>query len=195
MTTPTTIIAIGGNPGSGKTSLVKSIIFEKLANDPWSHNIKDTEFKLLSYSHNPNKNLFILGKYDQTNTFSGTDLLSMAVQPSVKQWITSSAAAKGSTIIFEGDRLFNDSFLSFLYSSLKVNFHIFYLNVPQDILQLRYSLRGSHQNPSFLKGRITKYNNIINNKSHPYHHLIQIVENNSLEQQQDLVTKILHLIN
>lgn len=190
--TTTTIIAIGGNPGSGKTSLVKSIIFEKLANDSWSHNMKDKEFKLLSYSHNPNKNLFILGKYDQTTTFSGTDLLSMAVQPSVKQWIT---ATKKSTIIFEGDRLFNDSFLAFLYSLKEVDLHIFYLNVPQDILQLRYSLRGSHQNPSFLKGRITKYNNIINNKSHPYHHLIQIIENNSLEQQQDLVTKILHLIN
>jgi tRNA uridine 5-carbamoylmethylation protein Kti12 len=189
------IIAIGGNPGSGKTSLVKSIMFEKLASDNWSHNIKDKDFNLVSYSHNPDKNLFVLGKYDNnpTNIFCGTDLLSMAVQPSAKKWITSLASP--SIIIFEGDRLFNHSFLSFLHNEYNNNLNIFYLNVPQDILNHRYSLRGSHQNPSFLKGRITKYNNIIQNKSpHPYHHLIQILENNSLEQQQEVVEKILRLI-
>jgi len=65
------VIAIGGEPGSGKSTLMKEIISKY----NWLK-VYD-EVKLVPYlQYDCN---YILGKYDDGETFSGTDRMSMAV--------------------------------------------------------------------------------------------------------------------
>ena len=70
------VIAIGGEPATGKTTLMFELI--KLADD-WEI-VKPK--KLLDAMYSKKQNLYILGKYaNDGNVFQGTDRLSMAVQP------------------------------------------------------------------------------------------------------------------
>ena len=98
------VIAIGGEPGSGKSTLMKEILkhLEKYVY------IKCYDsFKLVPYIQCGS--VYILGKYDEGETFSGTDRMSMAVQPEAIKFLAS--LNKDSIILFEGDRLFTSSFL------------------------------------------------------------------------------------
>jgi hypothetical protein len=45
----------------------------------------------------------------------------------------------------------------------EVDLQVVYLKVPDDLLKQRYIDRGSDQSEIFLKGRATKYNNILSN--------------------------------
>ena len=45
----------------------------------------------------------------------------------------------------------------------EVDLQVVYLKVPEDILKQRYKDRGSDQSEIFLKGRTTKYNNLLSN--------------------------------
>ena len=67
------VIAIGGEPGTGKTTLMWKLI-EQLKPEP-----KFSEFKLVPYHQKDN--VYILGKYEEGETFAGTDRMSMSVQP------------------------------------------------------------------------------------------------------------------
>ena len=51
------VIAIGGDPGSGKSTLMKRLI------EYYTPTKKYNEFKLVPYLQN--NNLYILGKYDE----------------------------------------------------------------------------------------------------------------------------------
>lgn len=145
------IIAIGGVPGTGKTLLVRK--FMDSIEGEW----KSCEpISLLSAMYNEQHNVYVLGKYKQGELFAGTDMLSMAVQPKAQEWISTCR----SNVVFEGDRLFNKSFLEFLLTIPKVELFIIYLKVAQAILQNRYDQRGSNQSTKFIKGRETKYANL-----------------------------------
>lgn len=145
------IIAVGGVPGTGKTSLFREFISK--------HTWELVEpVKLLPSMYNKELDLYILGKYEEGEVFAGTDRLSMAVQPNAQEFIKTTT----SNVLFEGDRIFNQSFLEFA-SSLPVELKILYLKVPQVMLEQRYIDRGSEQSEKFLKGRVTKYNNILSN--------------------------------
>lgn len=143
------IIAIGGRPGSGKTALVRKFLergqFEAIAPAPLIHTMYDRA-----------RNVHVLGKYEAGETFAGTDKLSMSVQPRALQFIQSTTA----DVLFEGDRLFNASFLSALLTGPRKLLAI-YLAVDDDILEARYKQRGSNQSEQFLRGRETKYKNIL----------------------------------
>ena len=93
------IIAIGGEPATGKTTLMRRII---------KHYGKFNTFKsgLVQGMYNKEKQLYIIGVYD-SSLFSGTDKLSMAVQPHFIRMIHKQL--QDATIVFEGDRLFNQS--------------------------------------------------------------------------------------
>ena len=68
------IVAVGGQPGTGKTTLFRKYMESK----SW----KTVEpAKLVSAMYNEELDLYILGKYQEGETFAGTDRLSMAVQP------------------------------------------------------------------------------------------------------------------
>jgi hypothetical protein len=103
--------------------------------------------------------LYILGKYDEGEVFAGTDRLSMAVQPPMQEWI----ASHNCNVLFEGDRIFNQSFLEFAMGLPDTELHIVFLSAPKTTLEQRYKDRGSDQSEQFLRGRETKYSNLQSN--------------------------------
>ena len=146
------IIAVGGRPGTGKTTLFRKYMEGK--------NFQPVEpAKLVSANYETSRDLYILGKYEEGEVFAGTDRLSMAVQPALQEWI----ASHNCNVLFEGDRVFNQSFLEFAMALPDTELHVVYLKAPEDTLKERYADRGSDQSEQFLRGRETKYNNLLSN--------------------------------
>lgn len=164
------IIAVGGSPGTGKTTLFRKYMEDK----QW---IETAPAKLVAASYNTDRDLYILGKYDPTETFAGTDRLSMAVQPPLQEWI----ATHNCNILFEGDRVFNQSFLEFCMGLPNTELQVVFLSAPKSLLEQRYKDRGSDQSEQFLRGRETKYSNLQSNfELMPY---ITEFANTNLEEQ------------
>ncbi len=164
------IVAVGGQPGTGKTTLFRKYMESK----SW----KTVEpAKLVSAMYNEELDLYILGKYQEGETFAGTDRLSMAVQPSLQEWLKTHT----SNILFEGDRVFNQSFLEYCMELPNTELVVTYLKAPKQLLEQRYKDRGSDQSEQFLRGRETKYSNILSNfELMPY---ITEFANTNLEEQ------------
>lgn len=146
------LIAVGGSPGTGKTTL-----FRKYMEGKTFQPLEPA--KLVSAMYNQDRDLYILGKYDEGEVFAGTDRLSMAVQPPMQEWI----ASHNCNVLFEGDRIFNQSFLEFAMGLPDTELHIVFLSAPKTILEQRYKDRGSDQSEQFLRGRETKYSNLQSN--------------------------------
>jgi broad-specificity NMP kinase len=164
------LIAVGGQPGTGKTTLFRKFIEGKT----W---IEVEPAKLVSALYNEEMDLYILGKYQEGETFAGTDRLSMAVQPEMQKWIQT----HNCNILFEGDRIFNQSFLEFAMGLPNTDLQVVYLKAPKEILEQRYKDRGSDQSEQFLRGRETKYSNLLSNfELMPY---ITEFSNTNLEEQ------------
>jgi broad-specificity NMP kinase len=169
------IIAVGGQPGTGKTTLFRKYMEGK----DW---IVGEPAKLVSASYNADRDLYILGKYDEGETFAGTDRLSMAVQPPLQEWV----ASHNCNILFEGDRVFNQSFLEFCMGLPNTDLQVVYLKAPKTLLEQRYKDRGSEQSEQFLRGRETKYSNLLSNfELMPY---ITEFSNTNLEEQTKVLT-------
>jgi ABC-type phosphate/phosphonate transport system ATPase subunit len=163
------IIAIGGEPGSGKSTLMKRII-KHYGVDP-----KYNEVKLVPYLQKGN--IYILGKYEEGEVFSGTDRMSMAVQPEAIKFCSS--LPDNSIVLFEGDRLFTASFLEDCMD--KYNLEIIHLFANKDIQKQRYLERGSEQNETWLRGRETKIANILSNMNLLFN--VSSYRNNNIEDQ------------
>jgi broad-specificity NMP kinase len=164
------LIAVGGQPGTGKTTLFRKFIEGK----NW---IEVEPAKLVSALYNEEMDLYILGKYQEGETFAGTDRLSMAVQPELQKWIQ----AHNCNILFEGDRVFNQSFLEFAMGLPNTDLQVVYLKTTKEVLEQRYKDRGSDQSEQFLRGRETKYSNLLSNfELMPY---ITEFSNTNLEEQ------------
>lgn len=164
------LLAVGGQPGTGKTTLFRKFMEGK----KW---IEVEPAKLVSAMYNEEMDLYILGKYQEGETFAGTDRLSMAVQPEVQKWIQT----HNCNILFEGDRIFNQSFLEFAMGLPNTDLQVVYLKAPKEILEQRYKDRGSDQSEQFLRGRETKYSNLLSNfELMPY---ITEFSNTNLEEQ------------
>lgn len=150
------IIAIGGMPGTGKTTLVNEII--DAASD-WE---VSKPIELLDSIYSKRLDLYIFGKYapyyEGDGYAWGTDRLSMAVQPKATEFITNTT----SNVLFEGDRLFNQSFLEHCVS-LDAETKIYILTCDRNTLNTRYESRGSAQSEQFINGRETKYGNLQTN--------------------------------
>ena len=146
------LIAVGGSPGTGKTTLFRKFMEGK--------NFQPIEpAKLVSAMYCAELDLYVLGRYEEGEVFAGTDRLSMAVQPAMQEWI----ASHNCNILFEGDRIFNQSFLEYAMGLPNTDLQVVFLSAPKDILEQRYKDRGSDQSEQFLRGRETKYNNLLSN--------------------------------
>jgi len=145
------VIAIGGEPGAGKTTLMKRLV------DHYDPEHKYEHYKLVPYLHKGN--VYILGKYEEGQVFAGTDRMSMAVQPEAIKFLAS--LPNDSIVLFEGDRLFNTSFLEHCVDRYDTS--IVYLATRPEVRKERYKERGSEQNEVWLQGRETKINNILTN--------------------------------
>ena len=164
------IIAVGGSPGTGKTTLFRKF----MESHTWE---KVEPKKMLPAMYCKDLDLYVLGKYEEGETFAGTDRLSMAVQPIAQEFVTECT----SNILFEGDRIFNQSFLEFAMNLPQVDLQVVFLKAPKPVLEQRYKDRGSDQSETFLKGRETKYSNLLSNfELMPY---ITEFTNTNLEEQ------------
>lgn len=176
------IVAVGGQPGTGKTTLFRKF----MESYEWE---RVEPKKMLPALYCKELDLYVLGKYEDGEVFAGTDRLSMAVQPVAQEFVTETT----SNILFEGDRIFNQSFLEFSMELKDVDLQVVYLKVPNDTLKQRYADRGSDQSETFLKGRATKYNNLLSN----FDLMSYITEfNNTNLEEQEKVLEFLrkHLI-
>lgn len=173
------IISIGGEPGSGKSTLMNRIL------DNYSWKLVYNEVKLVPYLTNTS-GVYILGKYfEEGQTFSGTDRMSMAVQPEAIKFL--STLDKDSVVLFEGDRLFTSSFLEHCVENYDCE--IIYLETDKSIREERYKERGSDQNKTWLQGRVTKISNILSNINLMFN--VVRFKNNNLEDQSKIIEYIL----
>ena len=165
------IIAIGGVPATGKTTLMRKVIKTLLP-------LKTFKYGLLRGLYNIDKKVYIMGIYDKS-LFSGTDKLSMAVQP---DFIRFAKKIPQDNIIFEGDRLFNQS----LFDKLKCE--IIVIKAKPELIKQRHELRNDTQTEKFKKAKQTKINNIIENNN-----VIEF-ENNNEDDTKIITEHILNLI-
>lgn len=186
------IVAIGGIPGTGKTTIMRKLIDRA---DDW---VAVKPIQLLDSIYSKSLRTYVLGKYqpwyDGEGYAQGTDRLSMAVQPAAMKWFKEIEADPDNTdsVLFEGDRLFTQTFLEFC-SGLDCNgFDIAMLTTNQNILDARYAQRGSDQSEKFIKGRRTKYSNLGGN----FDLLPSITDypNNDMEDQQVIIEDIVELL-
>ena len=174
------VIAIGGEPGSGKTTLMKKII-SRYEVEP-----KYDSFKLVPYMQKDN--VYILGKYEEGEVFSGTDRMSMAVQPEAIKFLAS--LPSDSIVLFEGDRLFTASFLEHCLDNYDLS--IVYLSTTKQIREERFKERNSNQNETWLQGRETKISNIMSNMTLMFNTFKY--NNNTLEDQTSTLESIYKLV-
>ena len=174
------VIAIGGEPGSGKTTLMKRII-EHFGVEP-----KYSGVKFVPYLQK--NNIYILGKYEENEVFAGTDRMSMAVQPEAIKFLATLPA--DSVVLYEGDRLFTASFLEDCLE--KYDLEIIYLSTEKTVRQDRYKERGSEQSESWLQGRETKISNILSNMTLMFN--THTFMNNTLKDQQHIFEQILKVV-
>jgi pantothenate kinase len=165
------IIAVGGEPATGKTTLMWRIIDS--ATD-WQ---KIEPRKTLSSIHSESLNLTILGKYDRSEQFAGTDRLSMSVQPAATEFIKEATG----NILFEGDRLFNRKFIDAIISC-DCSFSLIYIEASRNELHNRHVDRKDTQTETFLKSRQTKYSNIV--RSLDLMDVIHTFKNDNMDHQK-----------
>lgn len=180
-----TVTAIGGVPGTGKTTLMREIMKRQNGFDLL---IKQG---LLTRHEYFCSRVAVLGDYsDPDSVFAGTDKLSMAAQPEAITFFEGMATRDADWhVLYEGDRLFTASLLQTLVSNRAVRLRILILNTGPAILAERYKARGSNQSETFLKGRFTKVQNI----AQRFNGRVRCMPNENLDDQEKAVEKALNM--
>lgn len=172
------LIAIGGLPAAGKTSIMKRFLAEV-------NTVRVEPKKLVVAMHSEAKNLYVLGDFSDPNEkFPGTDRLSMAVQPPAIEFLKETSA----NILFEGDRLFTASYLeqaAELADSGQLDLKVVIITADPEIVAQRHVERQDTQSEQFLKGRATKYDNI--QSSLVLFPFIEVRKNNTLVDRERIV--------
>lgn len=187
------VIAMGGEPATGKTTLMFRLI--SMADD-W---VTCKPEKLLDAMYSKKLNLYILGKYvNDGNVFQGTDRLSMAVQPDAEKFFSnlayeSNADDHSVNIIFEGDRLFNGKLLDKLSNWFPESFKVLILTASHDIKEQRHVDRKDDQDDKFKNSRATKISNIMG--SLMLMDYIDTMVNENLDDQSKIIDTIKKFYN
>jgi GTPase SAR1 family protein len=151
-----TLAYIFGQPGAGKTTLMRAIcggsspLYE--ASDPVRHRCFSIAGRMFA----------VLG--GDAYPFGGTDTLSYTAVGSADGWLSSLAACAAGRVVFaEGDRLANDRF----FDVARKHYRLlpFYLRCKDAEAAIRRAARASKhglslQSESWVKGRVTKHANL-----------------------------------
>jgi broad-specificity NMP kinase len=183
------IIAMGGEPATGKTTLMFKLI--SMADD-WK--ICKPQ-KLLDAMYSEKLNLYILGKYaNDGNVFQGTDRLSMAVQPDAEKFFMELDYENADVnVIFEGDRLFNLKLLDKLATVFPTTFKVLVLRVKDSTLDQRHIDRKDDQDDKFKNSRKTKISNIMSSLT--LMDYIETAVNENLDDQSKIIEYIKKFYN
>ncbi len=171
------VIMVGGYPASGKSTIFKRL-FLKMEREGFSL-FRQKKDGIVSYMES--KDIVVLGSYDPSETFPGTDRLPMSVQPKAEEFIEKllqneqAQHGKEKILLLEGDRLFNDKMIRFIKGLPEVDFVLCVVTMEPSLLQSRREAR-SEQNETWRKGRATKVDRIAMSHSVTHH-----MENNTEE--------------
>lgn len=182
------VIAIGGEPATGKSTLVFSV----LKHFGWPTTFGGAKSGLMWWQQCPEHKLLVLGKYSTKEKFCGTDRLAMNVQTDAMGVMSCFAGMESMqdwTVIFEGDRLFNKSFLGFLKQDKRFTCHWIVLQASSEVTDLRHKNRADTQTSVWLKGRVTKVKNLINTLDD-----VILLDHNTEDEGKTAVKKVLKLI-
>ena len=137
-----------GEPGAGKTTLTKSLFpgFSYVENKPFCRTVHEDDLIELGY---------------ERGTFSGTDALSLSVQPIVLKWLNETPFNATARMFAEGDRLGNAKFFNAVIAGGRFDLKIAFLKAYDNTLKSRRENRGSKQSETWLKGRKTKILNLL----------------------------------
>jgi hypothetical protein len=178
------VIAIGGEPATGKSTILRRVIEALGPSEPFVN--RDGRAKIVGTTHALAKAI-VLGDYSTGQVFEGTDKFSMACQPDVYAFIAAiSLSFPNWTIYFEGDRLFNGEMIKWLRAQKSINPKIILIEADEERLALRHIIRGDKQSATWLKGRRKKIFNIL------WHHqpVIRLVNENELTDIPSIVSQL-----
>lgn len=167
------IVAIGGEPGAGKSTLALALLRNILLRRGRRENFKAGLVSgMVFYPENDNyrngSKLYIIGDYSDPKAICpGTDKLSMGVLPEFRGWLNGLYQGEHGDqehiVFFEGDRLFNASLFHWCQHEARgrISLDISVLSPSKQTAARRLAARGSNQSETFLKGRATKIARII----------------------------------
>lgn len=151
-----TLAYIFGQPGSGKTTLMRALCGESPplyeASDPVKHRCLSRKGGMFA----------VLG--GDSYPFGGTDTLSYTAVGSADRWLSSlSACAAGRVVLAEGDRLANGRFFDVARKHYRLL--LFFMRCKDVEAASRRAARASKhalplQSDSWVKGRVTKHANL-----------------------------------
>lgn len=152
-------VALGGEPATGKTTLTRRLFRD-------IDDLAPIKYGLLRMQVSNAKKLYILGIYNfkLAMPFEGTDKLAMSVVVDARKFLKWANLHRNNyTVFFEGDRLFTQDFID--TCKQKGETKVYVLKCDPDVLEKRHAERNDEQDSSWLKGRATKLNNIIEEES------------------------------
>ena len=175
------VIAVGGPPASGKTTLMKRILDSA---EDW---VSASPHELVHGHFSKKKNTWIIGVYAKDGgIFQGTDKLSKALGPALVSFIRQHAN-QPINILFEGNNVVVSKTLREI-ADCDVNFVILRLMVAKSLKTARHSSRGDSQSQTFLKAKETAIANVARDPV-LFDHIVE-VRNETPQEQQQLIEMI-----
>lgn len=147
-----------GIPGSGKSSIMRALLSQghytrwQQASEPCPHIIHQHPAEGLGSETGGGWPHILVELGVQRSSFPGTDGLRMDIMPEALKFLEVNPHP---VVVAEGDRLSSVKFFKAARDN-GYEVHIIWIDMPEEIAAARRELRGSHQHPSWVKGRVTK---------------------------------------
>jgi hypothetical protein len=176
-------VGICGVPATGKSTLMREVMSKLLVGT--DHKWSKGKYGTLDYLEC--ENLYVLGRYEGAQ-FDGTDKLSMSVFDHAEFFLSSRAEEE--VVLFEGDRLFCERFIGKVVSAGEFLLINLYLSKDEQLARWKQRYHeGIQQTDTFIKGRITKYQNL--RKKFPF---IEMERNDTAEDREVIIGKIIDFV-